>query len=226
MPRSNKTSKKNKSILDSTSSYLDKIEAEVQSNQSRVSYILGALIVLVAVVLLFNYFNKNKSELGSAQNTQTNQAEDVAADKLPGNYTVKDGDTLFTIAEKYYQDGFKFPEIAKANNMVNVDSIVAGQVITIPKLEVTPTPAPTVTPTPSPSAVSSSSPQPVSGKPMDTEWGPAITQNTYTVVAGDWLSKISDRAYGDIMAYDKIAKANNISNPDLIEVGMVLVIPR
>lgn len=219
MARPKKSSKKN-NIFDSTSSYLDKIEAEVQSNQSRVSYVLGILIVIVASVLLFNYFNRNKAELGSAQNTQT---EDVAPNKLPGSYTVKDGDTLFTIAEKYYQDGFKYPEIAKANNMVNVDSIEAGQVITIPKLEGVPAPA---SETPTPAVVPSASPEITAGKPTDTQWGPAITQNTYTVVADDWLSKIADRAYGDTMAYDKIAKANNLANPDLIEVGQVLTIPR
>ncbi len=61
---------------------------------------------------------------------------------------------------------------------------------------------------------------------IQQSWGPPITSDKYTVVAGDWLSKIAGRAYGDIMAYDRIAKANNIQNPDLIEVGMVLTIPR
>ncbi len=232
MPRPKKTSKKNNSIFDSTSSYLDKIEAEVQSNQSRVSYVLGALILIVVVVLLFNYFNKNKSELGSAQNTQTNQAEDVDPDKLPGNYTVKDGDTLFTIAEKYYQDGFKFPEIAKANNMVNVDSIQPGQVITIPKLEgAQPSSTPAmIEPSPSPSVAPSSTPEPTptpSTAPADASWGATITQNTYIVVEGDWLSTIAARAYnGDILAYKKLAEVNKIPNPDLIYPGQVITIPR
>lgn len=219
MARPRKSTKKS-SLLDSTSSYLDRIEAEVQSNQSRVSYILGILIVIVVGVLLFNYFNQNKAEVGPAQNTTS--TTDVAPDKLPGSYTVKDGDTLFTIAEKYYNDGYKYPEIAKANNLINVDSIEVGQVITIPKLVTEASPSPAAS---EPSASPSTSPTTVV-EPAPTSWGPAITGNTYTVVADDWLSKIAGRAYGDIMAYDKIAKANNISNPDLIEVGQVLTIPR
>ena len=59
-----------------------------------------------------------------------------------------------------------------------------------------------------------------------TVWGPKITGDTYTVVEGDWLSTISARAYGDVMAYNKIAVANNIPNPDLIEPGQVLKLPR
>ncbi|MDO8619068.1 MAG: LysM peptidoglycan-binding domain-containing protein [Candidatus Daviesbacteria bacterium] len=225
-----KTARNSKKVKASPAvSYLDKIEAEVQSNQSRVSMILGVLIVIFAGILLFNYFKGTKSELGPSQ--ATDQITDVTPDKLPGNYTVKDGDTLFTIAEKYYNDGYKYPEIAKANNLINVDSIATGQTLTIPKLteaEMSPTPASTEAPTtvPSPTPLPTPAVTPTTNQPTNTEWGPAITENKYTVVDGDWLSKIADRAYGDPLAYDKLAKANNIADPDLIEPGMVLVITR
>lgn len=177
-------------------SYVEKLENQVQSNQSRLSMILGALIVLVVGILVFNYFNKNKSDLGPAQ--QTEMKED-------GKYTVKEGDTLFLIAEKYYNDGYKYTEIVKANNLASADLIEMGQVLEIPKVE----------------AMTA-----VSEQPADTEWGPKITGNSYTVVAGDWLSKIAGRSYGDIYAYQKIADANKITNPDTIEIGQVLTIPR
>lgn len=50
---------------------------------------------------------------------------------------------------------------------------------------------------------------------------------TYTVVAGDSLSKIALAHYGDAMAYMKIFEANTdqLENPDLIHPGQVLVIP-
>lgn len=208
-----------------SSSYWQKLEGEVQNNQSRVSMILGGLIILVVVVLIFNFFNKNKSSLGPAQNTENMQQQDVSAENLPGKYTVKEEDTLFTIAEKYYKDGFKYSEIVKANNLSSPDMIEVDQVLEIPKLEtvtmVNESTPPTPTPTPA------KSPQPISTpSSTDAPWGPKITQNSYTVLEGDWLSKIAGRAYGDIFSYDKIAKANNISNPDHIEPGMVLVIPR
>jgi nucleoid-associated protein YgaU len=53
-----------------------------------------------------------------------------------------------------------------------------------------------------------------------------VTGNTYTVVVGDTLSIISQKVYGDMNMWEKIAVANNIVNVDNIEEGMVLQIPR
>lgn len=47
----------------------------------------------------------------------------------------------------------------------------------------------------------------------------------YTVAAGDNLSKISKKFYGNPNEYNKIAAANGLSNPDLIRVGQTLNIP-
>lgn len=198
--------------------YLEKIETEIQSNQSKVSMVLGALIILVVGILIFNYFNKRQADLGPAQQIEVEQ--DVSPDKLPGKYTVKEDDTLFTIAEKYYADGYQYPEIAKANNLTNPDQIEVGQVLQIPKLELQAQASPSPSPSPKQEEALGT------GGDDSTIWGPRITGNTYTVVEDDWLSKIAGRAYGDIFAYDRIAKANNIPNPDLIEPGMNLTIPR
>ncbi len=205
----------------SFNNYLEKLETEITSNQSRVSLVLGALIILVIGILVFNYFNRNKASLGPAQQTQTTQQQDVSPNNLPGKYTVKEGDTLFTIAENYYKDGSKFTEVAKANNLTDSDQIQTGQVLEIPKLEAQQTAQATPQPSPSEEAQSLGT-----GGGNTTIWGPRIEENTYTVVEGDWLSTIAGRAYGDITAFDRIAKANNISNPDHIEPGMVLTIPR
>jgi rhamnose transport system substrate-binding protein len=55
----------------------------------------------------------------------------------------------------------------------------------------------------------------------------------YLVQADDWLSKLADKYYGDVLAYWAISDATNaaggdyatIDNPDLIEVGWQLCIP-
>jgi osmotically-inducible protein OsmY len=47
----------------------------------------------------------------------------------------------------------------------------------------------------------------------------------YTVKAGDSLSAIAQKYYGDAMEYKKIAHYNNISNPDLIQPGQKIKIP-
>lgn len=203
-----------KEVAKTTSSYLSRIENDVESNQSKLNMVLGALIILVVGILIFNYFNRNKPEIGPAQTTTQEEKQDVSVENLPGKYTIKEDDTLFSIADKYYKDGYKYGEIAQANNITDPNSIEVGQVIEIPKLDSTPLSSSSVSPTPENTAA------PV------TDWGPKITENTYTVASGDWLSTIAGRAYGDVYSYQKIAQANNITNPDLIEPGQVLTIPR
>ena len=55
----------------------------------------------------------------------------------------------------------------------------------------------------------------------------ATASKTYTVKAGDTLSKIAKQHLGDANAYMKIFEANRdqLSNPDLIKPGQVLRIP-
>lgn len=228
MPRPKKTVEK--TTTKPSTNYLDRIESEVQSNQSRLSLVLGALIVLVVGILVFNYFNRDQSEVGPSQETTTQSSqEDVKPESLPGKYTVKEGDTLFTIAENYYKDGSKYTEIVKTNNLSNENAIETGQVLEIPKLEQAATSSATVTEsvTPTETTKPTDTPQPDNETSVErTDFGPKITGNTYTVQEGDWLSTIAARAYGDLMSYERIAQANNISNPDLIYPGQVLNLPR
>ncbi len=196
----------------------------LKNTESKVSMVLGALIVLVIGILVFNYFNKNKADLGPAQQTEITES-DVTPEDLPGKYTIKDGDTLFLIAEKYYSDGEKFSEIAKANNLTDANAIEVGQIINIPKLseemaQASSLPEASVNPTPT------SEPVLGTGGGDTTVWGPKINSDTYTVAEGDWLSTISARAYGDVFSYQKIAGANNITDPNLIYPGQVLKLPR
>ena len=55
----------------------------------------------------------------------------------------------------------------------------------------------------------------------------ADQERTYTVVAGDTLSKIAKREYGDASNWHRIYEANKdtIKNPDLIYPGQTFKIP-
>jgi len=55
----------------------------------------------------------------------------------------------------------------------------------------------------------------------------SASAQTYTVVAGDSLSKIAKHFYGNAAAWKQIFEANRdkISNPDMIHPGQVLSIP-
>ena len=52
-------------------------------------------------------------------------------------------------------------------------------------------------------------------------------RRTYTVKAGDSLSKIAEREYGDASQWKKIYEANRdaIKNPDLIHPGQTFTLP-
>jgi len=50
-------------------------------------------------------------------------------------------------------------------------------------------------------------------------------EQPYAVKSGDNLSKIAKHFYGNAGKYSEIAKANNISNPDLIKVGQEINLP-
>ena len=80
-------------------------------------------------------------------------------------------------------------------------------------------------------AIVSLSPNPILATPPHQVEG-----STYIVQADDWLSKLADKFYGDILAFPAIVEATNakaaeddtftvISNPDVIEIGQKLLIP-
>ncbi|HEY1950560.1 MAG TPA: LysM peptidoglycan-binding domain-containing protein [Bryobacteraceae bacterium] len=64
-------------------------------------------------------------------------------------------------------------------------------------------------------------PEPVAAAPIED------ASRSYTVQAGDTLSKIAKQFYGSANEYPKIFEANRdkLSNPDKIQVGQELVIP-
>lgn len=62
---------------------------------------------------------------------------------------------------------------------------------------------------------------------ISTPPAPAVAPRTYTVAAGDSLSKIASKFYGDGNKWKRIFEANRdtVKNPDLIHPGQVLKIP-
>ena len=71
-------------------------------------------------------------------------------------------------------------------------------------------------------------PAPPMADPAPTGTTGTAADGSYVVVAGDSLSKIAKREYGDMNQWRRIFEANKdqISDPDLIHPGQTLRIPR
>lgn len=114
-------------------------------------------------------------------------------------HVVQPGENLYRISLKY---GVTVQAIAQANSIANPNLIFVGQNLSIP----------------GGTSTGSTGSQPPSGGTTT----PPASATTYTVIAGDTLSKIA-RTFGTTV--QAIAQANNIANVNLIFVGQVLNIP-
>jgi nucleoid-associated protein YgaU len=173
------------------------LKKQFDSPDSYVSLALGLAVVLVIGMITYNYF-RSRTGLGGSSD-QAKEGQQIA---LPAKHTVKEGDTLWSVAENYYKSGYNWVDIQKANNLESGDAIEVGQVLTIPD----------AAPLTVPGEISSASVV----KPE---------KKTYTVVAGDTLWDIAMKNYGSGYKWTDIANANNLVNPDLIYPGNVLTLP-
>jgi nucleoid-associated protein YgaU len=169
-------------------------------NESTVSMILGALVIVVVGVLVVNYF---RGQEGSTLPTGVT-TEKLGSKELPTTHTVAAGETLWQIAETYYGSGYNWVDIAQENELVNPGTIEEGQVLTIPNV----------------AAKTATVLEPDSTSEI------SITGSTYTVVKGDNLWNIAVKAYGDGYKWVEIARENKLDNPDIIHAGNILILPR
>jgi len=181
---------------------------KIKGSEQIVSMIMGVLVVLVVGGLAYRYFQNRNSELIESEmieQEENNQESQEGPGKTVVNqdgqtvYTVAAGDNLWKIAEKHYNSGYNWVDIAKENNLANANILLVGQKLVIPDVE-----AKQIT---------------VVQTPKESE--------EYTVVEGDSLSKIAGRVYGDIFAWETIWNANKdtIEDPYLIFPGQIITIP-
>ena len=118
----------------------------------------------------------------------------------PFPYTVEEGDTVYTLAEKFSLNPENGHEVIMLlNNMEGSTYLAVGSTIIIPDPNTT---LPTATPI-----------------PLDTVPGTILT---YTVMPGDLLAFIAGDFYSTV---DEILALNNITDANLIQPGTVLQIP-
>jgi len=172
-------------------------------NESTISMILGAFIIVIVGILVVNYFKKSDKGTTIPGASTVTEENNIIPTK-GGSHIVKVGETLWSIAEDAYGSGYNWVDIAKENKIANGNKIEVGQKLNIPDVE-------SKTPTVNKAELLSES---------------KITGNTYTVVKGDSLWKIAVRAYGDGYKWVEIARENHLANPNIIHRGNQLNLPR
>lgn len=134
-------------------------------------------------------------------NKQTNSSQTPETNvnvSNTGYYTVKGGDTLSRIANRF---STTVNTLASLNDIHNVNRIYVGQRLLV-RQQAAPVQAPAT-------------------KHETSTVNTNNTANTYTVQSGDTLSRIAGKFN---TTYTKLAQLNNIKNPNLIRVGQVLTV--
>ena len=129
-------------------------DASKRWDDSLISLGLGALVVVVSGILIFNYFSgqapnllkqtqlSSSSPVASSEIAQAptatqsaTQAQPSGVPTLPTQHTVEAGDSFWKIAEKYYGTGFEWRRIAEANKLTASSGLKTGMKLEIPRAE-------------------------------------------------------------------------------------------
>src|SRR3989344_8439775 len=127
---------------------LKKLLKTLKMNESSISMILGAIVIIIVGVIVVNFFKTDEGETIPVLETE----EEVS---LPTTHTVAVGEDLWKISEKYYGTGYNWVDIVTENDLTDPGKISEGQTLTIPNVTprmavntLTPTIFETITQTP------------------------------------------------------------------------------
>ena len=205
----------------------------VRFSESYTSLVLGIVVVIIASVLLISFlkgreFGKTPppapeisatkieplvsvtpSEISEGRDQVSEPTTPLTTSGGRGTYTVQPGDDLWNIAVKVYNDGYKWTLIAKENNITNPGIIFAGDVLK----------------TPGASVIGTTKGGQETQAEMSTQQ-PAIMGNSYKVQRGDTLWSIAERRYKNGYRWVDIAKASQLSDPNLIHSENIVRLPQ
>jgi nucleoid-associated protein YgaU len=168
------------------------------------NFLIGLSVFVILLLIIAFYLKNNNNQVKTVKtNSAISQIKNIFKfDKNKqietNKYIVKQGDSLWIIAEQAYGSGYNAYDIAKANNIKNPDQIEIGQNLIIPDVK---------------------SKEPTIGEVS------SINSKNHTISYGETLWSIAQNVYGDPYKWIKIAEFNNISNPDLIFPNTFLLIP-
>ena len=148
-------------------------------------------------------------------------------------HTVAAGETLPALALRYYSDAELHRLIAAASGITGPDTVSVGQQLIVPDFtrhtvragDTLPALASRFYDDPALSPLIATASGITELEAVDVEQHLIVPDLTrYTVLAGDTVSALASRFYGDVSFSPLIATVNGIGDPDLIDAGSVLTI--
>ena len=121
----------------------------------------------------------------------------------PGEYVVREGDTLMSIAQQFYGSTRFYTLIMKANEIDYPDALRPGRKLVLP-------PKPRTEPAPGRDSI---------------DPGLEPGERRYVVREGETLTDIASRELGSSREYLRLMERNNITDASLLRAGQVIVIP-
>lgn len=183
---------------------IDQLKKNLNNPDSLISLFLGLAVVIVIGIMIFNFVKRPKAPSTPESERGAKEEQQVASGAaLPTSHTVALGETLWNIADRYYNSGYNWVDIRDANNLARPDMIEVGQTLTIPQV-----------PKREPGQIANATVE--VKRPAD---------GTYTVKRGDSLWSISLAVYGTGYRWTDIATLNKLEQPNLIFAGTVLTLP-
>ncbi|QZY56978.1 LysM peptidoglycan-binding domain-containing protein [Crassaminicella profunda] len=142
-----------------------------------------------------------------AKNTTPNENKEIPQNTNALSYTVLAGDTIFSIADKFYHDYTKRHFITEYNNLKDSSSIYVGQVLYIPNATTT-----------------------ANNQVAQEDKKENISQNSeaspYEIQPKDTIFSISKKFYNDYSKRHLIMEYNQIQDPNDIKIGQIIYIPK
>ena len=135
------------------------------------------------------------------------------------SYTVKSGDTLAGIAERF---GVSLDDLRAANPNINSSSLSIGQSVRLPAASDAPPAAPTKDAAPTTAAATATEAAPADTPVPAATATPVSVGQTYTVVEGDIPVTIAEK-FG--ITVEELLAANPRLDPTALRIGQVLIIP-
>ncbi len=111
------------------------ISTQLKLSESYISLVLGAVVVL-GISVVFFLFVKNSGLEGTTPIIDEKDIPQLEAPVDQMTYTLQEGEGLWDVAVKFYGDGFKWMDIARANGLENnPDNIAPGMKLIIPRAQ-------------------------------------------------------------------------------------------